>query len=297
MFDSQLGYFLFLLFFFWVLEGIGKAMQKKRQSGQSEEGEARSTPTTAPDQRAQIELPTPRSQPSAQSTQRPRTLWEEIAEIARQQAEQQRLPTDSPPASQKRQGAPIPAERPRPAPRRAKRSSEFPPPTPTHGHQAPSRWEEGLEREAAARGSSLESAAPDERRSDRWLAGARGEGSAAEPSGSEASGPEEVSRYDETDSTRRRADQLARRPKAPAARPAAAAPVARTALGSAGLERRTGRPPVPALAAAPAAAVSASELDLHNLRGASRAELRRLLILSEVLGPPIVLREGHSPDS
>jgi hypothetical protein len=293
MFDSQLGYFLFLLFFFWVLEGIGKAMQKRRQGEQSQEGEARPTPPTVPDQRP--ELPTPRSQPPAQPTQRPRTLWEEIAEIARQQAEQQRLPTDSPPLPHKREGAPSPGDRLRPAPRSAKRSSEFPPPTPAHGHQAPNRWEEGLEREAGARASPSESAAPDERRSDRWLTGARGEGAAAEPAATEASGPEETLRFEETDATRRRADKLARRPSAPAAQPAKAL-VSRSAAPTS-LTRRTGRPEVATRAATAATAIPASELDLHNLRGASRSELRRLLILSEVLGPPMSIREGSSQET
>jgi hypothetical protein len=36
--------------------------------------------------------------------------------------------------------------------------------------------------------------------------------------------------------------------------------------------------------------------DVHHLRSASRAELRRILILREVLGPPVALREGSLPE-
>jgi hypothetical protein len=303
MFDSQLGYFLFLLFFFWVLESVGKAMQRRRNPGQMPpEGETLSTPRTDAPDRQQMELPAPRTQPQRVPSppQRPRNLWEEIAEIARQQAEQQGLPGPSAPQAPPRREVPTtPPQRPKSTSRRAQRLSDYSPPTPAHGHQASGRWEQGAERETAAR-AEAEGAASDERRSDRWLTGARGEGAAPDGAAAEASGPGEASRYEETDAARRRADQLKRPAAAPVSRTSAALPATRkksdvVVMGAAALAAARQRDR-PAAAAAVAQAARVSELDLHNLRGASRGELRRLLLLSEVLGPPLALREGQHPE-
>jgi hypothetical protein len=91
---------------------------------------------------------------------------------------------------------------------------------------------------------------------------------------------------------------------APRPRSEAAVP-ARTAAGSRDQGKRAERrprkgyraeraelPQLTPLAGAPEATAGRIDADVHHLRNASRAELRRILILQEVLGPPVALREG-----
>ena len=139
-------YFLILLFVFWVLEGLakakkrGQAEQQERESGGLEElpppghrEEPRMRrPPELPDEAAE-----PRGRPVPQA--KPRTLWEEIQEIARQQQEQDR------------------SQRQRPAPAEA----------------SPAPEEGGGERAAAARVEVLSTG--EEHLSDRWSGGARRE--------------------------------------------------------------------------------------------------------------------------
>jgi hypothetical protein len=132
----------------------------------------------------------------------------------------------------------------------------------------------------------------DERRSERWLSG----------SGAEARSSEDV-RAESVEASRRRAGpvkrqhpELERTAKkqvspwkgekgTPASAPRPAAPPPEP--------RRADRTTAAVLVAAPAArAARTTPQNIHNLRHASRAELRRILILQEVLGPPVALREG-----
>ena len=119
-----------------------------------------------------------------------------------------------------------------------------------------------------------------EPRSERWMAGSRGDAGR----GAEAAPLEGISA--ETDTGDR-----VRKPEPPRARvrvpdEAAAARVARPRPGLAGpggLAART--PSTTARAGRPVPS------DLRDLAGLSRSELRRILVLQEVLGPPLALRE------
>ena len=275
--DGQFSYFLLLLFFFWILESIAKARQRKNHPEQMEQSEQQDpfsiTVETSRGQR-QVELPEPRThqrpmEPTEARTplprRRPRNLWEEIAEIARQQ---------------------MPPEQ-RPVERTAQRADEEASAESTAGHgQVSARWEQGSERELA-RAERAEAPTGDERTSDRWAAGLE-----------EASSRElELTRT--VEAAPRRAEPTRRTPTNPVSRPALKAPARakRDALrppeklpASDGSPKRLSQSARPALEV-PAVQVIGSVPGVHSLRGASRAELRRILVLQEVLGPPVSLRE------
>ena len=267
--DGQFSYFLLLLFFFWILESIAKARQRKNHPEQMEQqGEQQDpfsiTVETSRGQK-QMELPEPRThqrpmEPTEARTplprRRPRNLWEEIAEIARQQ---------------------MPPEQ-RPVERTAQRAEEEASAESTAGHgQVSARWEQGSQRELA-RAERAEAPTGDERTSDRWAAGFE-----------EASSRElELTRT--VEAAPRRAKPVSRPAlKAPARAKRDALRPPENLAASGGGPKRLSQSARPALEV-PAVQVSGSVPGVHSLRGASRAELRRILVLQEVLGPPVSLR-------
>ena len=300
MFDGEASWFLIVLFVLWILESIAKARRRSRHPDQSEEeGQTLSAPTT-------LDVPTePRPQPG-----RPRTLWEEIAEIARQQREQQeqqrrRMPSEArlPDASETdtghRHAEPEPHRATLPRRRAEVPTSELPrrtqpprrhiersAPPPRSERTASTRWEQGTVEEAVARDEPVDVTPADERRSERWLAGRVEEGASTEG----------VATYDSVEARPRSSDhaprprgdhavggELVRAPRPPrkALQPSGGRP-ARRALSAA----------TPIVGTPTDVTVSRIEADVHSLRHASRADLRRILILKEVLGPPVALREG-----
>jgi hypothetical protein len=302
VFDGQGAWFLIVIFVLWVLESIAKARQRsKLPEASADEDQTLSTPTT-------LEAP-PESRPRPQG--RPRNLWEELAELARQQQEQQGLPTERSPETSQRgpgtrpgatsaerpEGVPLPRRRaevaPAEAPRRPsppRRRAEVSAPTTLPERTASTRWQQGTDAEAVARPVPTEATSGDERRSDRWLAGGH----------DEATSTEGAATYDSLEARPRSTDLAPRARGAPAAAPS-------PKLASAGETRRKaraggrGRPALPSASAplpvAPSdRSASRLEADVHNLRGASRAELRRILILREVLGPPVALRDEYIPE-
>jgi hypothetical protein len=265
--DGEFSYFLLLLFFFWILESIAKARQRKNHPEQMEQSEQQDpfsiTVETSRGQR-QMELPEPRTHQRPEPTEartplprrRPRNLWEEIAEIARQQ---------------------MPPEQ-RPVERTAQRAEEEASAESTAGHgQVSARWEQGSQRELA-RAERAEAPTGEERTSDRWAAGL------AEASSREV----ELTRT--VEAAPRRANPVSRPiAKAPArAKRDALRPPEKLAASDGSPKRLSqsarSAPQVPAVQ------VSGSVPGVHGLRGASRAELRRILVLQEVLGPPVSLR-------
>jgi hypothetical protein len=272
--DGNLMYFLIVVFVLWVLESIAKARQRSRLPEETSEDE--------PLQR----VPTP-VETSAETRPRtverpPRTLWDEIAEIARQQLPSEQTPPERGRPPGRRADLPPPAQ-PAAPPKRYVSGTE---------RTQTTRWTQGSEREVVVRPAPAEAPLADERRSERWLSG----------SGAEARSSEDV-RAESVEASRRRAGpvkrqhpELERTAKkqvspwkgekgTPASAPRPAAPPPEP--------RRADRTTAAVLVAAPAArAARTTPQNIHNLRHASRAELRRILILQEVLGPPVALREG-----
>jgi hypothetical protein len=302
VFDGEVSWFLIVIFVLWVLESIAKARGRSRSPDQgADEDQTLSAPST-------LEAPT-----EARPKGPPRTLWEEIAEIARQQQEQ-RLPTEQrhPEGSERgprRRPDVAPAERPEGVPlprRRAELSPAEGPKRPGPKRQrvelgvpsappertASTRWQQGIDEEAVVRPAPVEATGGDERRSDRWLYGGLEEGASTEGGAT----------YDSLEARARSSDLAPRARSEQAASPKTA--VARTGQPRGKVQRSVkGRPALRGtsvgtpLSGAPAErSPSRLDADVHNLRGASRAELRRILILTEVLGPPLALRDESPSD-
>lgn len=143
--------FLLLLFVFWVLESIAKARRRGLPTDDQPEGDR---PDGEP---TRLEVP-PEERTTRPQPRTPRDLFEELAELARQQQqEKQRQRPGRPPPR------PVPgptAEAP-PLPRPA-------PAPPAAGRPASKRWEGGTEREVVVRHGRP---VGEERRSDRWMTG------------------------------------------------------------------------------------------------------------------------------
>lgn len=254
-------YLLILIFVFWVLEGLAKAKQRGRQAEEQEEPvgmeelpQAERRPD-APMRRpptAPDEAAEPRGRPVPRAPKAPRNLWEEIQEIARQQQEMDR---------QRRQQQEA-ERRPRPQPTQRPRAAEA------------TVSSEGASSEREAAGRPEAGFADDERHSDRWTSGTTRE---AEPAPARPAPPVPTTPATLTPAARKGAPVRAPKPVSVTVRPARAS-----------LRERGAEPPGPAKAAA---ARTTRALDPLALPRLSREELRRLLMLQEILGPPVSLRE------
>jgi hypothetical protein len=271
--DGGFQYFLLLMFVFWILEGIAKNKQRRRAeeaAGEEEETGAVQRAPTPLESEAETRTPAQRIPPGDATEPRGRP------------------PRRAPSASAPPQRAPTASAPPKRAPRtlweeiaelaRQQQEQQRPQPLPPEGRGEARGPESDREYERAAARRIEAPPADVPRHSDRWATGKRRE--------TEVTPAQDVQ-------------------PAPATQPApSAVPTVRRDIVRAPLRTALERSPVRApgvglgegrrLADAARTPHTKAILDALNptmLPRLSRAELRRLLVLREVLSPPLALRE------
>jgi hypothetical protein len=271
--------FLLLIFIFWILEGIAKARQKPRID------------ETGPDGAPSPKVPADRSQ-------RPPSLLEVIAaeleraKEAQRQENQPRRPPELPsrPAEVPKQAMEASPPRPRaevrkpsgivqPTRRPIRGKSTVVPPTRLAARAKP---KPGPRVDGDATEEQLAELDRGERTSTLWDAGLRSvdRGAAAE-----------VERGKQTEAEGIATIEAKRAAVVEASRGTSL----ETSQRKPKLQRAAIKESQKALEAAPKqpSKASASTLEARHLIGASPAELRRILVLQEVLGPPVALRDDQ----
>ena len=251
-------FFILIVVAFWILSGIVNAIQRKMSGGAREEDDVRLGEADDRTARGQAREPVRVRLPQG-STEGPTAedFLRRIEALARGQLP----PLDVEPPQERRPPRPSPLPVPASSSTSAPGSAPVRAPVPVAPSDPP----------------------PVEPRSDRWMAGARGDaGQAAESPSLEGISAEAVD-----DRTRRphapppRVRETARESRSrEAAIRRAPRRTAREAREGAGVERLDpGTRPLPLAS-------------MQGLTGLSRSELRRVLVLQEVLGPPLALRDG-----
>lgn len=272
--------FLLLIFVFWILEGIAKARQRPRTPDATGQGGP-----------AEQQVPSDRSQ-------RAPSLLEVLAAEMQRAKDAQRQATQAKPAErQASQAKPVehpalPPQHGPPTPRKA----------PVRGAQPVGSLRRALKGPPARGTPPTRLVAKQKSKTELVL---RGEGVDAEEQFAERDREERTSDLWETglrDSGRRAvareveqgAQSEADRAAALEAKRGASLEAAPTA-GRTGLQRPSIKESQRPLGAAPPRApkVATVSLDPRRLIGASPAELRRILVLQEVLGPPVGLRDDR----